>query len=75
MQRVYLLIFWCAFEQIITAQNPQKMSYQAVVRNASNALVANTTRGMRVSILLGNEFGAAVLVETHRPLTLSLIHI
>ena len=33
------------------AQSPQKMSYQALVRDASNNLVTNTTIGMKVSIL------------------------
>jgi hypothetical protein len=33
------------------AQAPDKMSYQAVIRNASNALVANQIIGMRITIL------------------------
>ena len=34
------------------AQTPQKMSYQAVIRNLSNNLVTNKPIGMRISIPL-----------------------
>ncbi|MBX7203994.1 MAG: tail fiber domain-containing protein [Bacteroidia bacterium] len=51
------------------AQSPDKMSYQAVIRNNSNALVTNTTVGMRISIIQGSLFGASVYVETQTPAT------
>ena len=51
------------------AQAPQKFSYQAVIRNASNALVTNTNVGIRVSILRGSETGNAYYVETHTATT------
>lgn len=51
------------------AQAPQRLSYQAVIRNASNALVTNAPAGMRVSILQGNAAGPAVYVETQTPVT------
>ena len=47
------------------AQAPEKFNYQAVVRNASNALVTNAPVGVRVSILQGSAAGNAVYVETH----------
>jgi len=47
------------------AQAPQKMSYQAVIRNSSNNLVASAPVGMQVSILQGSPTGTAVYVETH----------
>ncbi|MBP5497565.1 MAG: fibrobacter succinogenes major paralogous domain-containing protein [Bacteroidales bacterium] len=46
------------------AQAPEKFTYQAVVRNASNALVSNAPVGVRVSILQGNASGSTVYVET-----------
>ena len=49
---------------VAMAQAPEKFTYQAVVRNASNALVANTLVGVRVSILQGGASGSAVYVET-----------
>ena len=49
------------------AQAPQKISYQAVIRNANNNLVTNTTIGMRVSLLQGSSIGTAVYIETQTP--------
>jgi len=54
---------------IVFAQAPQKMSYQAVIRNSSNALVINTQVGMQISILQGAANGTAVYVETQTPST------
>lgn len=51
------------------AQAPQKMSYQAVVRNSTDALVQNTSIGMQISILRGSANGTAVYVERHFPTT------
>lgn len=51
------------------SQAPQKMSYQAVIRNASNNLVVSTPVGMRISILQGSPVGTAVYVETQVPST------
>ena len=51
------------------AQAPQKMSYQAVIRNVSNALVTSTPVGMRISIIQGSIFGPSVYVETQTPST------
>jgi hypothetical protein len=53
----------------VFAQAPQKMSYQAVIRNASNALVPSTPVGMRISVLQGSPTGTAVYVETQTPST------
>jgi hypothetical protein len=50
---------------IVFAQAPQKMSYQAVIRNSSNTLVINTQVGMQISILQGSSTGTAVYIETH----------
>jgi len=50
-------------------QVPQKMSYQAVVRNSSDALVTNTQVGMQISILQGSETGTLVYTEIQTPTT------
>ena len=52
-----------------TAQAPQKMSYQSVIRNASGALVANQAVGVKTSVLQGTATGTAVYVETQSPTT------
>ena len=51
------------------AQAPQKMSYQAVIRNASNQLLTNQLVGIQISILQGSASGTAVYVETQTPST------
>ena len=51
------------------SQAPQKISYQAIVRNASNTLVTNSNIGMQVSILQGSSTGIAFFVERHFPTT------
>jgi hypothetical protein len=45
------------------------MSYQAVIRNALNALVTNQAVGMQISILQDSVSGTAVYVETQTPNT------
>lgn len=53
----------------VFAQAPQKMSYQAVIRDASGNLVTSTAVGVKVSILQGSPGGTAVYVETQSPTT------
>ena len=53
----------------IFAQAPQKFSYQAVVRNASNALVTNAPVGVRISVLQGGVAGTLAYMETHTAVT------
>jgi uncharacterized protein (TIGR02145 family) len=55
--------------QQATAQAPQKMSYQSVIRNSSNVLLAGTQVGIRISVLQGSETGPAVYVETQTATT------
>ena len=51
------------------AQAPNKMSYQALVRDGSNELVIDQPVGMQISILKGSIWGSAVYVETQTPTT------
>ena len=53
----------------VFAQVPEKMSYQAVVRDASNQLVISQSVGMQISILQGSASGTEVYVETQTPTT------
>ena len=61
---VHLLICSSVF-----AQAPDKISYQAVIRNSSDALIANSPVGMKISILKGSESGTPIYVETQAPST------
>lgn len=69
MKKVYSIVTALLFTATIWAQSPEKMSYQAVIRNAANALVTNQGIGMRVSILQGSANGPALYVETQTPNT------
>jgi hypothetical protein len=53
----------------VFAQSPNKMSYQAVIRNSSNALVTNLAVGMRISLLQTSPNGTVVYSETQTPTT------
>ncbi|PIZ06111.1 MAG: hypothetical protein COY57_03730, partial [Flavobacteriales bacterium CG_4_10_14_0_8_um_filter_32_5] len=70
---IYFIIFLIAglfVPQQIKAQSPpQKMSYQAVIRDGNNVLITSTTVGMKISILQGAAMGGItpVYVETQTP--------
>lgn len=51
------------------AQPPQKMSYQAVVRDANNQLVVNQQIGVKMSILEASPNGFSVFAERHQVTT------
>ena len=51
------------------AQAPEKMTYQAVIRDGDDDLVLSQNVGIRISILQGASNGAAVYVETHAAVT------
>ncbi|WP_051229728.1 hypothetical protein [Psychroserpens burtonensis] len=51
------------------AQAPEKMSYQAVVRDSGDNLVSGQVIGMQISILQTTSSGTAVYVETQTPST------
>lgn len=58
-----------AFSIHAHAQAPQKMSFQAVLRDDANALIVNGAVGLRISVLQGSETGTPVYVETHSSTT------
>ena len=63
--KIYSIVAGLLLTASAFAQAPQKMTYQAVVRNSSDALVQSSPVGMKVSILQGSVTGTAVYVETH----------
>lgn len=69
MKKIITLITLLLINVATFAQAPQKMSYQAVVRNASGDLVVSTTIGTKISILQSSASGSAVYVETHTATT------
>ena len=59
----FAIFLFCAFT--MKAQSPEMFTYQAVIRNANNVLIANMHVSARVSILQGTPSGSAVYSETH----------
>lgn len=53
----------------LTAQTPEQLSYQAIVRNSNDQLVSNKTIGLKVTILKGSESGEVVYQEILSPTT------
>jgi hypothetical protein len=69
MKNLYALLVISLISTGLLSQPPQKMSYQAVIRNSSDPLVTNHVVGIRVSILHGSATGTPVYVETQTPTT------
>jgi uncharacterized protein (TIGR02145 family) len=69
MRKVFTILAAVLLTASVFAQSPDKMSYQAVIRNASNDLITDTQIGIQISILQGSESGTAVYVETQTPTT------
>lgn len=64
MKHFYTLFTVILFTSSIWAQAPNKMSYQALIRDASNNLISNQSIGMQISILQGSTSGSSVYLET-----------
>jgi uncharacterized protein (TIGR02145 family) len=75
MKKIYFLLSGLLLtasvllSQKATAQAPQKMSYQSVLRNSSNVVVANTQVRIKISVLQGSATGTPVYIETQTPTT------
>ena len=69
MKKLFTLIALFAINFTLFSQAPQKLSYQAVIRNSSGGLVVNHAVGMKISILQGTSTGTAVYIETHTTTT------
>jgi hypothetical protein len=69
MKKLYTFLAVLLMTASTFAQTPEKMSYQAVVRDSGDALVANQAVGMQISILQTTATGTAVYVETQTPTT------
>ena len=69
MKRNYTLLLFLLATVSILAQTPEKMSYQLVLRDASNTLLTNQEVGMEIRILQSTITGTAVYVETQTATT------
>src|SRR5680860_751195 len=69
MKRIGAVLGAILLTSVVCAQSPDKLSYQAVIRNSSDALVINSNIGMQISILQGSTSGTPVYIERHYPAT------
>ncbi len=65
MKRTITFLSLILFVSNLFSQAPNKLSFQAIVRNANGELLKNNNVGFRIQVLQSTEFGAAVYVETH----------
>ena len=62
-------IFSFLFINVLMSQSPEKMSFQAVIRDASGELVSNSSVGLKMSVLQGSVSGTLAYSETHNGMT------
>jgi hypothetical protein len=67
MKRFSAFLTALLFTLLSFAQAPQKMSYQAVIRNSSDQLITNKEIGLRVSIVQNSIDGSLVYQEIYNP--------
>ena len=59
------IFFIVAAVNILMAQAPEKFKYQAVLRDASGNIIANSAQTVVVNLLQGSSGGTSVYQETH----------
>ena len=69
MNRNIILFVLLLFSFRIFAEVPEKVSFQAIVRDGQNNLVTIRSIGMKISILQGSSNGNVVYAETQTPTT------
>ena len=67
MKKILTVLTLAILAANLHAQAPQKLSYQSVIRNNSNALVTSTSVGIRISILQGSATGTEIYKEIYNP--------
>ncbi|MDY8134563.1 hypothetical protein [Aquimarina sp. 2201CG5-10] len=69
MKKILIIICLLISTISLYAQAPEKFSYQAIIRNASNELVINSNVSIQLSIMEGSVTGTTVYSETHSSTT------
>jgi len=67
MKTIFTILLTVLFTAVMYAQPPEKMSYQAVVRDSDDNLVKDQTVGVRISIQHGSAGVITVYTETQTP--------
>ncbi len=69
MKNLLIILATLLLTANVFANTPEKISYQAVLRDIDGNLITKTNITMRVSLLQGSATGTAVYVEEHKPTT------
>ena len=70
MKKYYsILTALLLFTTLLLAQAPQKLSYQAVIRDSGGNLIVSAPVGMQISILLGSSSGSSIYTESQSTTT------
>jgi hypothetical protein len=67
--KFYILLFFIGLSFLTLSQSPLGINYQAVLRNSTGVLVANTTVGYKLEIRKTSSTGQVVYAERHTPLS------
>jgi hypothetical protein len=63
MRKLFMILLAVLFTASVFAQSPEKMSYQAVIRNSGGNLVISAPIKMRISVMQGSATGSIVYIE------------
>ncbi len=69
MKMLFTILFIVTETTIVLSQTPEKMSYQAIIRNNNNSLITNKNISLQISIIKDSETGIPVYIETHKSTT------
>src|SRR5680860_672436 len=67
--RLLLIFTMVMLMTYVSAQTPEKMSYQAIVRASDNSLVSDSSVSLRIIVRQGSENGKNTFEETHSATT------
>lgn len=64
MKRILTIVILALFTQLTSfAQSPEKINYQAVIRDQNNAILSSQTIGYKIAVLQGSSSGSSVYEE------------
>ncbi len=69
MKTLYSILLLLLISILSYSQAPEAFSYQALIRNGSGDILANSQVAVQISFLQDSESGSAVYVETFNPTT------
>jgi hypothetical protein len=69
MNKLFFTFCLYSLSMFAMAQSPNSLSYQAIIRNSNNELVANKIVAIKISIIRDSAGGTAAYSERHTPTT------